>query len=297
MPLKECDVFRNEHVPGKVTRMYASDKSGTVLYEFNSKGYRGEEYDSAAKFRICVIGESYAFGVGIPLEETFAYKLKQHISASLTLHLDEINLINLSVSGASADYCVRTIYRQLSDCRVDLLVCHFPELARIEYIAKRGYRMYNVGSALKNLSKAPISLLGYCDYYDHNVGKSNQLKNALLAQAFLKERKIDYILATQDLPRTRQDFVYLEDYFDRVDASAVLWHKCFRTKADLAADGVHSGPRCHAAFAIEVLSLFGHMQLERGQEHRGRRIANYGSRLRATDEDWRYVKSLDIEVS
>jgi len=296
MYLKECDVYRNAHVPGKVAHVYASDKSGTVLYEFNSKGYRGEEYDSTAKFRICVIGESNAFGVGLPLEETFGYKLKQHIAASLMLSLDEINLINLSVSGVSADYCVRTIYRQLSDCHVDFLVCHLPAPARTEYITAQGCVGFNVNDALKDLNKAPTPLLGYCDYYNHNVGKLNQLKNALLAQAFLKERKIDYILATEYLPRSRQNFVYLEDYFDRLDASAVLWHKYFRTKADLAADQAHGGRRCHAAFAIEVLGLFGHMQLERGHEHRGRRIANYGSRLRATDEDWNYFKSLGIDI-
>ena len=59
--LKECDVRLDLHAPGNVTRLYGSDQSGTVLYEFNSKGYRGEEYDPAARFRICVIVESNEF--------------------------------------------------------------------------------------------------------------------------------------------------------------------------------------------------------------------------------------------
>src|SRR5688500_5485993 len=69
--LKKCDVRRELHVPGTATREYGSDKSGTIVYEFNSKGYRGEEYDPSAKFRVCVIGESNAFGTGLRVEETF----------------------------------------------------------------------------------------------------------------------------------------------------------------------------------------------------------------------------------
>ena len=43
--LKPCDVRSRDHVPGSVTRTYGMDHSGLKTYRFNSKGYRGEEYD------------------------------------------------------------------------------------------------------------------------------------------------------------------------------------------------------------------------------------------------------------
>jgi hypothetical protein len=285
--LKQCDVLHDLHVPGKATREYGAEKSGTILYEFNSNGYRGEELNPSAKFRICVVGESNAFGTGLSIEETFGYKLKQHFATSLQLGLNEVNLINLSVGGASADYCVRTLYRQLPLCDVDFVVCQMPEPTRIEHIDRGEYYFYNVKGRLKDLEGAPASLLGFCEYYSPEVGMMNQMKNSLLIQAFLKERRIDYVIATQYL----RNHFYLEDYFDRLDASAVLWHDYFIRKADLARDMLHAGRRSHAAFAVDILSLFGRMQSERGNKDRGRRIESYASHLRATDEDWKFCRA------
>jgi hypothetical protein len=118
----------------------------------------------------------------------------------------------------------------------------------------------------------------------------NQLKNALLAQAFLKERKIDYVLATQHLPRLKEKHIYLEAYFNRLDTSAVLWHQYFIAKADRAAVGGHAGPRSHAAFAIALLRFFGRMKLKQDNKGIGRSIVKYASHLTTTDEDWNYCR-------
>lgn len=286
--MKNCDVRGDFHVPGNVTRFYDIDQSGTILYECNSYGFRSEEYDPLAEFRICVIGESNAVGVGISLEDTFGYKLKQHMSASLRLDLDKINLINLSVAGASADYCVRTLYRQISDCDMDLVVCQLPHPGRTEYLDESGYHPCNVNAVrIAKLASAPAPLLAYCDYYNESVGMINLVKNALQAQAFLKERNIQYVLATQFLPRSTGKHSYLGDYFDRLDASAVLWHEYFIQLADQAADKRHAGRLSHAAFAIELLDFFGRMQIDRGNEDLGRRVKDYAAHLKANDKDWK----------
>jgi hypothetical protein len=167
-----------------------------------------------------------------------------------------------------------------------------PHPARTEYIDGPGYQTYNVrGGDLKDLENAPASLLGFLDYYNPHLGRLSQVKNALLAQAFLKERGIDYVIATQHLPRSKRRYGYLKGYLDRLDAGAILWHEYFLQKADLSADDFHAGRRSHAAFAIEVLSRFGHLLLARGKKTRGRRIASYASALRATDEDWKYCSA------
>jgi hypothetical protein len=276
--MKECDVRRNWHVPGKIRRVYGTDKSGTISYEFNSLGYRCEEYDPSAKFRLCVVGESTAFGTGLCLEHTFGYKLKEHIAASLQVDLADVNLINLSASGVSADYCARTLYRQLSDCEVDLVVCDLPPPDRIEYTDGERFRSYHVGIHPKNMKNAPTHILGYSDYYNEHLGWMNLVQNALLAQAFLKARKIDHVLASQDLLGI-SDLGCLEYYIDQLDISSVLLHRYFACKADLAADGRHAGPRCHAAFAIELLSFFGRMLLERGDKSLGPSIETYAAHL------------------
>lgn len=287
--MKQCDVRPGWHVPGKITGEYGADRTNTVTYVFNSRGYRGEEYNPASKFRICVIGENDGFGVGLNIEDTFGYKLKQHIAASLQLGADDVNLINFSAGGASPDYCVRTLYRQLPDCDVDLVVCQLPPANRTEYYDGRVFRMYAAnGVTPSNRDNASIPLVAFCDYYNDLLGRINLVKNVLLVQAFLKERKIDYVIATEDQLFEMTAIDDSTGYLRWLDKGALLLHQYFSCKADRAAGGRNAGRRCHAALAIEILSFAGHRQVERGNHGFGQRMLNYASHLRATDKDWEF---------
>ena len=291
--MRECDVRRDLHVPGKVSQGYDIDQSGIINYRFNSLGFRSEEYDPAAKFRICIVGESNAIGVGLRLEDTFGYKLKQHIAASLQIDSDQVNLINLSIAGASADYCIRTLYRQVPGCSFDLLVCQLPHQARIEYKDESGFRPCHVKAVrVADLANAPAPFLAYCDYYNEPVGVINLLKNALLAQVFLKERGIPHVLTTQSLPKASARSPYLKDYCGRLDESTILWHQYFTSLVDRAADKKHAGPRSHAAFAIAVLGFYGSMQVLGGNPGIGHRVSGYAAHLRANDGDWKYFNRI-----
>lgn len=285
--MKPCDTRLDGHAPNTTTLTYGADQSGVIRYDFNSCGYRGEEYDPSAKFKLCVIGESHAFGTGVAQEETFGHKLKQHIAAALGLGRGEVNVTNLSAGGVSADYCVRTLYRQIPECAADLVILHLPPPNRTEYIDGRQFHSFRANSLTKdNIGRVPLRLLAFCDYYNQHMGSINAVKNALLAQAFLRERKINYVLATQDGLAGLRDIEYAKAYADQLDTGAVFQHRYFLSRADLAADGHHGGPRCHAAFAIALLGLFGEMQMARGNADLGRRICSHASDLRANDQEW-----------
>ena len=290
--MMDCDIRRDLHVPKRIAHEYGVDKTGTITYEFNSLGYRGEEYDPAAKFKICVIGESYAFGVGVDLKDTFGHKLKQHIAASLCLDPCDVNLVNFGVGGASADYCVRTLYRQLAESTVDLLICQLPPANRTEYFDGKIFHAYAVNAVTsRNRQGAPIPLVAFCDYYNEQVGRIGLIKNVLLMQAFLKERGIAYVLAAEDELLEMLEADDLKDYLDWLDPRHVLLHRYFVSKADRAAGGTNAGPRCHAAFAIELLSFYGRMQLERGNNEIGDRILQQAQGLKQHDQDWNYCNT------
>lgn len=289
--MKGCDVRHDLHVPNSVTRAYGVDRTGTISYAFNSLGYRGEEYDPAAKFRICVIGESCAFGVGINLEDTFGHKLKLHIAAALGLEPGEVNLINFSFGGASADYCVRTLYRQLPECTLDLLIWQLPPPNRTEYFDGKIFHSYSANAVTpQNRESAPIPLVAFCDYYNEQVGGIGLVKNVLLMQALLKERKIDYVLATEDKLFAMTEAGYLKDFADDLDPRPILLHRYLASRVDLAADGVNAGLRCHAAFAVALMAYYGQLLLERGSRQIGGRIADYASRFMDTDQNWIYCE-------
>lgn len=296
--MKLCDVRLKDHFPGHVTHVCGKDQSGTVVYFYNSHGYRSEEYDPDAKFRLCVIGESHAFGFGVAFEESFGFRVKEHIARALDYQLEDVNLINLSVGSVSSDYCVRTIYRQIQGLSTDLLIYFMPPADRVEYImpGRNEYRSFSPSAVeLSRIADAPSALLGFCEYYNNHVGNLNLLKNALLAQTFLQKHGVSYIFTTQDLPRKEDGYAYLRDYFEELDSSAVLWHEFFKCNLDTAADGHHGGPSTHAAFATEVLSFYAEMLLQRGDAELGTRLGAVAAELLTSDENWARSRALIAE--
>src|SRR5471030_2283605 len=72
------------------------DPQATGLYKFNSLGYRGEEFDSRAPFKLFVFGCSYAFGMGLRHDQSWPYFLKRALANRLSLGRSQINLQNFS---------------------------------------------------------------------------------------------------------------------------------------------------------------------------------------------------------
>lgn len=292
--MKNCDVRRSMHVPGSVTNNIVRNENGSIVYRFNSHGYRSEEFNPKAKFRICVVGESHAFGLGVPFEQTFGFLLKTYFASAFDYKPDDVNLLNFSVCGASADYCVRTIVRQLADCPVDFLVFYLPLPDRVEYFS--GSAFHSFSPATVNIDKIDTTLpelLGFCEYYNIHVGRTNMIKNLLLAQGFLHQHKIPYVVLTQDLPPQDDEKIYYRDYFRALDTSRILWNQFFRWRVDLAADRRHGGPVTHSAVAIQVLSFFGRLQLASGHKAMARRIEKIAAPLRGSDAGWAKCNTME----
>lgn len=287
--LKPCDTRLKWHVPGTVVNSYGLDKTETVEYRFNSRGYRSEEFRSDAKFRICIVGESHAIGTGVAFEETFGFRLKTLMAEALNLELDEINLINLAIGGSSADYCARTVFRQLPNLAVDFVICIIPPRDRIEFRAGEGFDTFSVGSVdADNLEKLPAPLLGFCEYYSGPVGSFNRVKNILLIESFLRSRNIEFVIAVENLPWPGDGGKPLDPFLAQLDEDRLLRHEFFRMRADFAADGSHAGPRSHAAFAIQVFHHFGCLSRSRGILDLANVIETKAFRLMSEDDDFKF---------
>ena len=289
--LKPCDARRRDHMPGRLTRVYGQDTSKTVEYRFDSCGYRGEEYRSDAKIKICVIGESHAFGTGVHFEETFGFRLKAMLAKVMGLELHDINLLNFSFGGASADYCARTLHRQLPGVSMDFVVCVVPPMDRIEYRNGAVFNSLVVGSVdVNQLEQLPPHLLGYCDYYSHAVGRLNRVKNLLLMQGLLQSRDIEYVFAVENMVKAGEGFDAIDPFLSALDEERVMRHQFFLPKFDHAADGEHAGPRTHGAFAIQLFHHFGRLLRSRQMTDLADRIEAESSRLMAEDADYLFCQ-------
>ena len=75
-------------------------KDTDVTYDINSLGYRSKEFKKKEACNL-YLGCSHTLGEGLPLENTFAYLINQH--------LDDYALYNVGVRGASPEDCFRRL--------------------------------------------------------------------------------------------------------------------------------------------------------------------------------------------
>jgi hypothetical protein len=99
-----------------------------IVYKFNSFGYRMEkelneiDFDSYLAFFGC----SFTTGVGLPLEETFSYRI------SKTLKID---YINGAIGGSSVDFAFYNIIHLLSSAPKNpkAIIINWPDISRTFY--------------------------------------------------------------------------------------------------------------------------------------------------------------------
>ncbi len=288
--LLPCDSQTHAHQPGNLLMRYSGDQSGEVAYQFNSAGYRSEELDLTAEHRILLVGESHAFGMGVSFEDGFGQRLKTHMAEALGLPDVQVNLVNLSVCAASADYCTRTLIRQVDIVRPNLVLCCLPVFDRIENYTKRGPRDYSVsGIDPAKLDSAPIPVQGFIDLYNPLLGRMNQLRNVLLLQSLCARKGIEHLVLSEDLRPGAMKAEVLQPVFGQVDQERVALHRFFRTKIDLAKDDGHSGPRTHAALAIFLLDRIARLPRIQIASDRGARLLEMAKQLKAESPDWAFA--------
>ena len=257
--------------------VYGSDQSGTKAYRFNSLGFRGEEYDPAARATIFVCGCSITFGTGLDVEETWAHRFKLGYAERRGLAPADVNLLNFSQGGASNDYIARTLLDQCSRVRPTLVLAQFTVMNRAEAYARgepfsiglglwpgwsTWWRFLGVPWAKKRVVYERMRVAsGYARSYSPELGFANGLRNILLLQSFCRAREIDCAMSWSDHwriadPRfggsaTFAPLVALLDRSSLCDFS--IRDPDIRT--DTAADGGHPGPGSNATFAERLLAF------------------------------------------
>lgn len=290
--LLPCDVRPNLHVPHAVLDRYGNDTSSKITYRLNAAGYRSEELNPGARYKIFLIGESHALGVGVAFDETFGQRFKAHLSAALNIAPADINLLNFSAGGVSADYCLRTLVRQIEAVRPDLVLINLPTEDRVETFAGRNKPVnYNLsGIDLEKLDEAPDSLLGFVDFYKPQFGRMNLVKNALMLQSICKEYGAEWLICSHVLWPAAFHGPVLTPLYRQLDTNHLVLQEILQARPDLAADEQHAGPRAHEALAIALLDRFAEIAGEAGDTGWTEPLGAYVHGLKSTSPDWDFVR-------
>lgn len=237
------------HNPNNYTCKYQTDISGKKSYFFNDFGYRKTNKEFNSGYKIYVSGCSLTFGVGLDIDETWVYKISEKIEVYRN---EPVQLWNFAHGGASNDYIVKSMLRQIN--------CDEPNLA-ILMMTHKNRKEYNnslIDSELIGPWNKTKYANNYYNFYSEENGFINFLKNLLLFQSYCKSKNIPYLISCVDYKDFKDERLLRNttsrDLMELIDFTKILefgiWDK--NIALDLAADMSHPGEKANSFFSSLV---------------------------------------------
>lgn len=170
-------------------------RPGDVNYQFNSHGFRCNDFDNTDKVKILYSGCSHTEGVGTPLELTWPSQLNKLISNETQ---QKVNYYNVAGAGASSNSAIRMVYVTVrSGIFVpDMVMMLLPSPLQVEFIKEYQsgcLQPYNFSSIFEQKSTG----FGLVDDHSHALNYStaiqmlyNTLKDLIFLADYLKEKGI-----------------------------------------------------------------------------------------------------------
>jgi hypothetical protein len=201
-----------------------------IVYRFNSRGFRGPEFEQSAQIGMISIGCSWVFGHALRAEDTFhelfAARLRQETRMSV------VNW-NLGISGSSGDCVARTLHLTVPRLNPDIVLVLFPKLARREYVSAHGVIMnYNPSAIPWNISIKQI--------FERFAALSSA--NDDLVNFFRNYKSIEALLADRCWLFTFTELGALGQMKEHLDPERYAGAYRF---VDRARDHAHPGPETH----------------------------------------------------
>jgi len=255
--------FRNhslDHLANQVTDSLPADYSKEKSYRVNENGFRGENFNPAAKKHIYVFGCSVTMGIGLNEDEIWCHHLRKLYCEFHGLRPDEVNLLNFGIGGGSNQEISRNVMLQCSVKKPDLVVAQFSFPNRYEYL--NDGRFAAVGpwtpSAQWESEDLREQSSAHYQFQGDEQGSLDLVRNILCTQHFLAASRIDYLCWAVFSPRKltspiralvrlidRKRFLWMEQALRRL----AFRNEFHSEREPKAADGFHLGPTVHSVYA------------------------------------------------
>lgn len=207
-------------------------------YEFNNYGFRCDNFTDYTKhkYRILFLGCSHTEGIGLPVEEIWAYKLLQKINDELG---ENIPYWTIAMGGTGLDAQTRALYQLNDMLRPNIIIALFPEASRRE--------IYSGCNYLKYLTE-PFKLKKYDDvFFDDRLILYQLGKNL----SFLKLIADKYGTKIIGNSTGSCGETYYKEYINQFDF--YIYKTDFYTNTvDRARDMMHPGKKSNTQFALKL---------------------------------------------
>ena len=204
-----------------------------VTYTFNSHGFRGEDLDVLAKYKVLIVGDSHTFGVGLDDTQTWTHQFK-------TILPIKTNVINLSIAGASMDYISRALLQSIDTIKPNVvIVCYTYDCRReTQMIATQG-KITQINPTVPNQlpgdDESKDEFRSWFMTLNHHSNQYNFDKNREMVRLICYKAKVPLIESTViDMLVIQKQMSKKLGYVDK------------------ARDGEHFGPNVHKRLAEQI---------------------------------------------
>jgi hypothetical protein len=159
----------------------------TFTYKFNSHGFRCEEFSNEDS--IMFLGCSHTAGIGLPLEDTWAYQVAKRLN---------LKCVNLSIGGIGPDMAFRLANHYIPQIKPKLVVYYEPPPGRF-YLYSSNEKFYYFNSGCMEMTH-PMFLKFYQHWLslEENI-ELDLLKHKLAIQALCQQNNIKFIFSKHEL--------------------------------------------------------------------------------------------------
>lgn len=192
------------------------DKPGAITYKFNAMGYRGSDVVWNRPL-LMVFGCSLTMGIGLPQHLVWPWLVGQQL---------DLEVVNFSMGGMSADWCFRMAEYWVPARRPALAIMLAPPHERIEVIMDD----INTGRTYSAHETVREQFVQQWFAYPENV-RVNNVKNKLAFGALCKQAGVPYLC------------------YDAYD-----WFAKSREEIGFARDWMHGGPPGHKLLADQIIN-------------------------------------------
>ena len=260
----KCKWFRSDNEQHYRQNPHPEFGPDDIEYAFNQRGYRCSEFDTRDSFdknhlHLLTLGESHAFGMGIPLERTYGHLVAQKLQAHTGR---EVQHWNLSQGGISAEFIARVLPSALAVLRPNFVILNFPHRNRREYLFEDGnYLTCFDGDQLAGSSYTldrHEAVLRAHQQHAHAVSNTfSQWKLFIVCQRHLQAHKVMWVAqAGFGLPQRFNQYIAMQNFAPTHIME--VGKEAFKNKPGLrlARDGKHAGIGPHAGLADDMYQLF-----------------------------------------
>jgi hypothetical protein len=233
--------------PDDVKNWIANGKVGNFDYRYNEHGFRCDSFDIKSEFPILFLGCSMTSGDGLPLEDTWAYKIYQKIQIKKNIN---IPFWSLAVSGSSIDLQSLYLLSAIDIIKPKFIFFLLPPITRRYFYLNTKGVMYNP------VTKYMFSPDILTDNEHHIIQKAQGLLTDDDYTVFESLKSLMTIDSICERYQTKILYSHWEsislshtNFFNEVNTfkNFTQLSRTFN-KIDLARDGSHFGPKSHDEF-------------------------------------------------